>query len=162
MADKIKPVRDTNSEAVALARSLIVDAHFGSLGVIDPESGGPYVSRVAVATDNAGAPIILISTLAWHTRGLLKDSRCSLLVGEPGKGDPLAHPRITLACIAEEILPDAPLLPLVIDRFLRHQPKAKLYISLPDFSFFRLSIQSARMNGGFGKAFLFSKDDFLR
>lgn len=159
MADKINPIRETTAEAISLARKLIDDAHFGSLAVIDPETGAPYVSRVAVATDEVGTPIILVSALARHTQGLLKNPLCSLLLGEPGKGDPLAHPRITLACLAQPVIGDALLLTSITKRFLRHQPKAKLYAALPDFSFFRLDIENAWLNGGFGRAFILSAEN---
>ena len=64
------------------------------------ETGAPLASRVGVATDIDGAPLILVSMLSAHTPAILADPRCSLLVGEPGKGDPLAHPRLTLICRA--------------------------------------------------------------
>ena len=37
-----------------------------------------------------------MSELAGHRQALERNGACSLLVGEPGKGDPLAHPRVTL------------------------------------------------------------------
>ena len=55
----------------------------------------------ALATDETGTPLTLISDLSDHTRALKADPRCSILVGEPGpRGDPLTHPRMTLLCTA--------------------------------------------------------------
>ena len=159
MADKINPIRPTTSEAIALARSLIANASFGALGVLDIATSAPHVTRVAVGTDGAGVPVILVSQLSHHTQCLLKDPRCSLLLGEPGRGDPLAHPRITLACEASAIASDDPGLDLISSRFLAAHPKAKLYITFSDFSFFRLSICSAALNGGFGRAFILGHAD---
>ena len=100
-AEKKKDViRETDAEAIRLARTLLRSARFGAIAVLDPESGGPLASRVGVATDIDGAPLILVSLLAAHTRALLADARCSLLLGEPGKGDPLAYPRISISCKA--------------------------------------------------------------
>ena len=100
MTGKINPIRETSAEAIALAQSLVREAKFGALAFADPETGAPEVSRVAVATDGSGAPVLFISDLSPHTRALKRDPRCSLLVGEPGKGDPLAHPRVSLVCLA--------------------------------------------------------------
>ncbi|TIX34331.1 MAG: HugZ family protein, partial [Mesorhizobium sp.] len=97
MADRKKDViRETDAEAIRLAKTLIRSARFGALAVIEPGTGSPLASRVGVATDLDGAPLILVSMLSAHTGAILADPRCSLLVGEPGKGDPLAHPRLTL------------------------------------------------------------------
>ncbi|TIT59285.1 MAG: HugZ family protein, partial [Mesorhizobium sp.] len=87
MVDRKKDViRETDAAAVRLAKTLIRGARFGALAVIDPETGAPLASRVGVATDSDGAPLILVSMLSAHTGALLADPRCSLLVGEPGKG----------------------------------------------------------------------------
>ncbi|MGO8205315.1 pyridoxamine 5'-phosphate oxidase family protein, partial [Rhizobium ruizarguesonis] len=67
------------------------------------ENGFPFVSRVLVATDIDGIPVILVSQLSAHTRALARDPRASLLTGEPGKGDPLAYPRLTTQCLAEPV-----------------------------------------------------------
>ena len=109
-----------------------------------------------MATDPDGAPLTLISTLASHTGALQADPRCSLLLGEPGpRGDPLTHPRLTLDCTAH-ITDKAPLR----DHYLAQHPKAKLYIDFSDFLMVRLDIQSALLNGGFGKAFRMTATDF--
>lgn len=159
MADKINPIRATDGDARALARQLIDDARFGALAVCDPETGAPYVSRVGVGTDASGVPVILISTLSRHTQGLLRDPRCSLLVGEPGKGEALTHPRITLMCIAVRIDRDGPEHEETARLYLLRQPKAQLYLGLGDFNFFRLRIEKAYLNGGFGKAFALTQHD---
>ena len=73
-------------------------AGFAALAVNEPETGFPLASRVLIATDTDGAPVILISALSSHTRAIQRDGRVSLLTGEPGKGDPMAHPRMTTRC----------------------------------------------------------------
>ncbi|MDP3897071.1 MAG: DUF2470 domain-containing protein, partial [Mesorhizobium sp.] len=80
---------------------------------------------------------------------------------EPGKGDPLAHPRITLACRAEKYARDTPDWARAERRYLNRQPKAKLYVGLGDFVFFRLDIERASLNGGFGKAYALTRDDIV-
>jgi putative heme iron utilization protein len=46
-------------------------------------------------------------------------------------------------------------------RYLNRNPKAKLYVGLGDFSFFRLEVERASLNGGFGKAYLLTRDDLI-
>lgn len=154
-------IRETNAEAVRLARTLVRTARYGSLAVLEPGSGTPFASRVGVATDADGAPLILVSLLSTHTRAVLADPRCSLLVGEPGKGDALAHPRITLICRAVKLEREALDHARAERRYLNRNPKAKLYSSLGDFSIFRLEPERASLNGGFGKAYLLDRDDLV-
>ena len=100
-AEKKKDVlRETDAEAIRLARTLVRSARFGALAGLDPMTGAPVIGRVGVATDIDGTPLILVSGLSAHTRAIAADPRCALMVGEPGKGDALAHPRISLACRA--------------------------------------------------------------
>jgi putative heme iron utilization protein len=162
MDDKPKDViRETDAEAVRLAKTLTRTARFGALAVIEPDTGTPLASRVGVATDADGTPLILVSQLSAHTRAILADPRCSLLLGEPGKGDPLAHPRITLVCRAAKLEPGTSERIRAERRYLNRNPKAKLYVGLGDFSFFRLEVERASLNGGFGKAYLLTRDDLI-
>jgi putative heme iron utilization protein len=154
-------LRPTDAEAIALARELMRSARYGALAVLDPETGAPLASRVAVATDIDGAPIILVSALSAHTGGLAADPRCSLLLGEPGKGDPLAHPRISIACEARRLDKANENRPRIERRFLNRHPKARLYAGFPDFSYFRLEPAGASLNGGFGKAYSLDRSDLL-
>ena len=162
MVEKKKDVLlATDAEAIRLAKTLLRTARHGALGVLELESGAPFVSRVAVATDHDGAPLILVSALSRHTWCLEADPRCSLLLGEPGKGDPLAHARITLSCRAEKVAKDDGRHARIERRFLSRNPKSKLYSGFADFSFFRLEPQAASLNGGFGRAYALTAADLL-
>jgi len=108
MKEPVKTIRDTDEEARRLARRLIRGARFGAIGVLEPGSGFPFTSRVLTGTDVDGTPVILVSALSVHTSALVADPRASLLFGEPGKGDPLAHPRITMRTRAEKVARDDP------------------------------------------------------
>jgi putative heme iron utilization protein len=160
-AEKPSVLRETDDDAREQARVLLRSAPYVALAVIDPQTGFPSVSRVVVATDVDGVPVILVSGLSAHTRALDADPRCSLMAGEPGKGDPLAYPRLTVQCLAERIGRDRPVHGRLRDRFLAQHPKTQLYIDFPDFGFFRLQPQTASLNGGFGKAYLMPGDDLL-
>lgn len=160
--DKKKDViRETDEAAIRLGKVLLREARHGALGVLDPQTGAPLVSRAGVATDIDGTPLILVSLLAAHTRALLADPRCSLLLGEAGKGDPLAHPRISINCRAAKLERGSAGELRARRRYLNRNPKAKLYVDLGDFSFFRLEVQGASLNGGFGKAYMLTPAELL-
>jgi putative heme iron utilization protein len=162
LEDRKKDVlRPTDAEAIRLAKTLVRGARFGSLAFIEPKTGAPSVNRVGVATDLDGAPLILVSMLSAHTPAILADPRCSLLVGVTGKGDPLAHPRITLACRAMRLERGSADHGRAERRYLNRNPKAKLYVGLGDFSIFRLEPERASLNAGFGKAYLLERTDLL-
>ncbi|MCI5074428.1 HugZ family protein [Oricola sp.] len=159
-ADKPKQViRETDAEAIRLARTLIATNRYGALAVINHETGFPGASRVALATDYDGTPLVLVSALSGHTKPMLDDPRSSLLVGEAGKGDPLAHPRITLFTRARRLDRETDEGKRARRRYLARQPKAALYADFGDFAFFRLEIERASLNGGFGKAYELTAED---
>jgi putative heme iron utilization protein len=159
MKDQPSVLRETDDEARRLARVLLRSARYGALAVLDPETGFPFASRVLIGTDIDGVPVVLVSALSAHTRALLADRRASLLTGEPGKGDPLAHARLTTQCLAEPVERETALHARIRARFLARHAKAKLYADFPDFRFFRLVPQQASLNGGFGRAYVLNGSD---
>lgn len=162
MEEKKKDViRETDAESVRLAKTLVRNARYGAISFLDPKTGAPSINRVGVATDLDGTPLILVSTLSAHTPAILADPRCSLLVGVVGKGDPLAHPRISLSCRAVQLERSGPDHIRAERRYLNRNPKAKLYVGLGDFSIFRLEPQIGSLNAGFGKAYLLNRADLL-
>jgi heme iron utilization protein len=157
---KENPIRPTDEDARALARALIREARFGALAVRDPETGHPYVSRIAIGQTPQGAPLSFVSELAHHTRALRADPSCALLLGEPGPtGDPLTHPRLSLMATARFVPRDAPEHAALAAQYLATHPKARLYIGFADFHFVRFDIQGAHLNGGFGKAYQLQPSD---
>ncbi|MGV8938965.1 MAG: HugZ family protein [Allorhizobium sp.] len=160
MADKPSVIRQTDDPARKLARVLLRSARYAALAVHEPDTGFPSVSRVLIGSDIDGAAVILVSGLSAHTRALDQDARVSLLVGEPGKGDPLAHPRLTAQCLAEPVAAGGLVHQRLRKRFLARHPKSALYIDFGDFRFFRLPVQTAALNGGFGRAYHLPGSDF--
>lgn len=131
----------------AAVRALARRALKASLATIDIGSGHPYASLVIVATDPGGAPVLLLSGLARHTRNLLADARASLLLdGTQASGDPLAGGRATL--IGHAVKSDDPILRR---RFLARHPTAADYADFADFGFWQLSLATAHWIGGFGR-----------
>ena len=142
--------------AVASAKRLMRLARTGALATLEQE-GGPLTTLVGVASDFDGAPLFLMSALSRHTRNLAFDDRASLLLTERrDRGDPLNHPRLTLGGRIEPCSdPRAGL------RYLRRNPKARLYSSFADFAHFRLRVESVHFNGGFGRASSMTPADIL-
>src|SRR5204862_7582 len=81
---------------------------------------------------------------------------CSLLLSQGGKGDPLAHPRLTVVGRAVQTVEAR-----ARERFLARHPKAKLYADFPDFGFFALAPEAGHLNGGFAKAATLTRDQLL-
>ena len=147
--------RTVSFDATAEARRLLRSIRAGTLATSD-EAGHPFASLVNVATAADGSPVLLLSQLAAHTGHLEHAPRCALLLAETGKGDPLAHPRLTVVADAVPD-PDAALRA----RFLRRHPKAKLYAGFGDFSIWRLHPVRTHLNGGFARAAAVSAVDLL-
>ena len=158
MAANKDVLRATDDEARALAVQLIRATASASLASVDG-NGFPFASLTSVGTDADGQPVILVSRLSSHTGHLLADPRCSLLFSRTGKGDPLAHPRITVLGEADPVERDSELGRRLRRRFLARQPKAELYVDFPDFLFLRIRIRGASLNGGFGKAYALEPAD---
>ena len=156
------PILKTTLDARRLARRLLADARFGSLGVIDPETGNPFVTRVAAGGATDGRPVLLVSELSQHTHALHADPACSLLLGEPGAGgDPLAYPRLTITGRAEFILREAAEHESIREGFLETHPEARGYAAFADFRLVRIDVDSGFLNAGFGKAYQLCPEDIL-
>jgi putative heme iron utilization protein len=143
-------------DASALARSLLRTVRAGALATLEAATGAPFASLVSIATDADGSPLLLVSRLAGHTANLDRDPRASLLLAARGKGDPLAHPRLTL--MGRVVVTDDE---RARRRFLARHPKAALYADFPDFTFRRLVVEAGHLNGGFARAAQLSPAEIL-
>ncbi len=129
------------------ARLLLRRARTATLASLDRGGGGPYASLVNVATDVDGAPIVLISKLAWHTQNLLADGRGSLMVAElPETGDALTGQRVTVMGRWTEASAAR-----LRRRYLARHPQAEVYVDFGDFSFWRLTPEVIHAVAGFGR-----------
>ena len=153
-------IRETDDAARDLARDLLRAATHAALGVLDPDTGTPVVTRIALATGPGGAPVSLVSDLSAHTAALRAAPACSLLLGEPGaKGDPLTHPRMTLLARAGFVARDSADHAALRAHYLEQRPKAGLYADFGDFHFVRFAVEGALVNGGFGRAYRLTPAD---
>lgn len=124
----------------------------------DPSgSGWPYASLVLVAADYDASPLLLISTLAEHTKNLRHDPHASLLFdGTAGLDDPLTGARVT---VLGTLQPDSD--PVRLRRFVSRHPSASLYAGFKDFSLYRLRITRAHLVAGFGRIHWVDADALL-
>lgn len=148
------PVLPAEAPELAEARALLAAAGHAALAFASPGDGSPGISRIAFAFDPEAGMLTLVSGLAAHDPALRANPACAVMVGEVGaRGDPMTHPRLMVKALAEFVPADAPERPGLRARWLARNPKATVYVDLPDFSFVRLRPQSAVLNGGFGRAF---------
>ena len=136
----------------ALAKSLLRSIRAGTLATLDRNTGHPFASLVNVATDADGSPMILVSRLSTHTANIEVDGRASILLAETGKGDPLAHPRLTVLGRMAQVARGTDDETRVRRRFLARHPKSEFYAGFGDFGFWRMTVASAHLNGGFARA----------
>ena len=109
--------------------------------------GYPFGSVAPFILDHNGQPIVLISTIAEHTKNIIANPKISLLVFS-GDDDLQASARLTLIGEAKQIdKADDDLR----TRYLRYFPQAAGYFEMHDFNFYRIEILQARYIAGFGK-----------
>lgn len=117
----------------------------------------PFGSVAPFVLDHDGQPIILISTIAEHTKNIQKNPKVSLLVFA-GAEDLQANARLTLLGEAGKIEKNDMHLRA---RYLRYLPQAAGYFDMHDFWFYRIKIHQARYIGGFGKMSWVGGEEFL-
>jgi putative heme iron utilization protein len=140
----MKPTPDFDPKTAA--KKLLREGRSAALATLMPGTGDPYCSLVNVATAADGAPLLLISRLAVHTKNVLADPRVSLMIDERKAGDPLQGARVMLmGTAAATDDSDAR------RRYLERQPEAEMFAGFADFAFYRLSLTSAHLVAGFGR-----------
>lgn len=97
-----------STNALRPARELLLKEYRGVLSTHSKSMPGfPFGSVVPYCLDAEGHPLILISRIAQHTHNLLKDPKCSLLVGEREAEDVQAVGRLTLMAEARKLTDEA-------------------------------------------------------
>jgi heme iron utilization protein len=137
---------DKAFDARLAAKKLLREGRSGALATLLPGSGDPYCSLVNVATAVDGAPLLLLSTLAMHTKNIQGDARVSLMLDERKEGDPLEGARVMLmgTCVKTSE-------PALGSSYLRRHPDAQAFVSFADFAFYRMEIARAHLVAGFGR-----------
>lgn len=140
MNDEVKSAGD---EARQMLRSL----RLGILSTLSKKLGGyPFGSITPYVVDHTGCPVILISTIAEHTKNIEADPRVSLLVHEQ-HDDAQANARLTVVGQARRMAEQDS----IKERYLHFYPNARGYFDTHDFFFYRITPEHVRFIGGFGK-----------
>lgn len=150
----MKPQADFDPKMAA--KKLMREARSGALATLMPGSGDPYCSLVNVASAADGAPLLLISKLAIHTKNVIADSRVSLMLDERKEGDPLQGARVMLMGRAEVTKDDNDR-----RRYLARQPESEMFAGFGDFAFYRLTVTAAHLVAGFGRIVDLKPQDIL-
>jgi putative heme iron utilization protein len=138
------------------AKKLLREGRSGALATLMAPTGDPYCSLVNVATAADGAPLLLISRLAVHTKNILADPRVSLMLDERKEGDPLQGARVMLMGTAAAT-DDAE----ARRRYLARQPEAEMFAGFADFAFYRMELKAAHLVAGFGRIVDLKPQDVL-
>jgi heme iron utilization protein len=129
------------------ARKLLRAARSGCLATA--ANGQPFASLVTPVCMPDGSLLMLLSRLSEHTRHLVADPHCSVMIsGEAVSQNPQTTPRVTVTGVAG-VVDDAALKA----RYLAVHPYASLYADFGDFATWRLAPAGALLVAGFGRAF---------
>ena len=138
------------------ARHLLRKNRFGMLATLSKKfSGHPFGSITPYILDHDAQPVILISTLAEHTKNIDKDNRVSLLVHEAGDNVQV-EARITVLGDCARMQDQEQ----VKTRYLRYFPNASGYFDTHDFFFYCIAPIMIRYIGGFGEIHWIPAKDF--
>jgi len=128
---------------------LMLRAHrYGVLSTLSKKFDGyPFGSITPYLVDHDGSLLILISTLAEHTKNILQNPRVSLITHNQLDAHIQTQGRVTVVGNAE-LEPDRE---KAGRRYLQYFPEAQSYFSMHDFSFYRIRPVAIRYIGGFGR-----------
>ena len=136
-------------DAAEEARTLVASTTQGVAASLSAD-GAPWGSVVTYGALEDGAPVLLVSRLAEHTRNLEADGRASLVVAEPPNADnPLDRGRVTLA--GHVVQPAGAARAAARAAHLAAMPSAALYVDFEDFRLFVLHVARVRWVGGYGR-----------
>lgn len=130
------------------AKQFLRTAHHGILSTHSAKFNGyPFGSVTPFILDHDCQPVILISSIAEHTKNIINNPKVSLVVFEKNE-DLQANARLTLLGEAEQIDKNDTNL---MARYGRYFPESVGYFAIHDFQFYRINITQARYIAGFGK-----------
>ena len=128
------------------ARLLLRSASAATLATA--RDGQPHAALVTPAPAPDLSILLLLSGLSAHTRHLVLDGRCAVMVvGEATGANPQTAPRLTVTGVATPE-PDTALKA----RWVARHPYAAFYAGLEDFRLVRLRPVSGHFIGGFASA----------
>ena len=145
------------TKAIQQAKTLFQSRCNGVLSTqsVDLE-GYPFGSITPYCFDDKGRPVILISTIAQHTRNIDANHKVSLLSHDCIESDVQAAARVTYVGNATRIDDNA-----AAERYYRFYPQSKGFHKTHDFHFYVIDCVRVRYIGGFGEIYWIDSHDFL-
>lgn len=141
------PDKTSPQDTARAARQLLRAHCYGALSTLSKKfDGHPFGSITPYLVDHDGSLLVLISTLAEHTKNIQNDPRVSLITHNQEDSHIQTQGRITVvgtACLVAEREQAG-------KRYLRYFPEAQTYFAMHDFSFYRIVPLALRYIGGFG------------
>ncbi|KAL8142849.1 hypothetical protein V2J09_015881 [Rumex salicifolius] len=141
-------------------RTVLANSDRGMLSTFSQKyEGYPSGSMVDFACDANGSPILAVSSLAVHSKDLLANPRCSLLVAR----DPEDRTDLVITVHGDAICVPDEERAAVRSAYLEKHPNA-FWVDFGDFQFMRIEPKVVRYVSGVATALLgsgeFSKEDF--
>jgi len=138
------------------ARQLLHAHRYGVLSTLSKKwDGYPFGSITPYLTDHDGSLLILISSIAEHTKNIQHDPRVSLIAHDQNSAQIQTQGRITVLGDVQAADKDA-----AGKRYLRYFPEAHTYFAMHDFAFYRIVPKAIRYIGGFGKIHWVSAENY--
>lgn len=143
----------SKSQQIETVQKLMHQEKFGVLSTLSVKHDGwPFGSATPYAISASGDPIILVSSLAEHTKNMMNDPRVSLFIQDTTTNEnPQSIARATLLGVVESLneseSEDA------AQRYLSRFPEAAQNFQLGGFSLLRIVVKQVRYIGGFGQMF---------
>lgn len=134
------------SDKVFATRKLLNELSSGVLSTISLDlEGYPFGSVTPYCLNENREPLILISTIAQHTKNINANNKVSLTVFKNEGDDVQESGRVTY-------LGDAVISESEQDKniYTRHFPKSKDYFNFHDFKLYKIELKRIRFIGGFG------------
>jgi putative heme iron utilization protein len=119
--------------------------------------GYPFGSITPYCLNQDGQAVILISTIAQHTRNIKADNKVSLIAFDPLSDDTQAAGRVTYIADAVQLDDEA-----MAERYYRFYPMSRNFHKTHDFDFYTLDFVRVRYIGGFGEIYWLEKAEFLK
>ncbi|GAB2227447.1 hypothetical protein Droror1_Dr00009269 [Drosera rotundifolia] len=141
-------------------RTLLANTLRGTLSTFSHKyEGYPSASMVDFACDRDGSPILAVSSLAFHTKDLLGDPRCSLLVTK----DPADRTDLVITLHGDAVSVSEEDKEAVRTAYLAKHPNA-FWVDFGDFQFVRIKPKVVRYVSGVATALLgsgeFSEEEY--
>ncbi|MFT7235348.1 MAG: putative heme iron utilization protein [Methylophagaceae bacterium] len=119
--------------------------------------GYPFGSITPYCINLDGQPVILISTIAQHTKNILADNKVSLIAYDPQTDDAQAAGRVTYIANAIKTDDEA-----MAERYYRFHPNSRNFHNTHNFNFYTLDFVRVRYIGGFGEIYWVEKAGFMK